>query len=63
MELYKTIEEEVLIFHERVQEAERLAKHEMKNADIKSMADDDNDGFTKKSNKSKKIGKNKKFKK
>lgn len=30
LELYKTEEEEVLIFHERVQEAQRIANQEMK---------------------------------
>lgn len=60
LELYKTEEEEVLIFHERVQEAQRIANQEMK--ELSETKDNkkflkDKDGLDEEFNKGKKENK------
>ena len=60
LELYKTEEEEVLIFHERVQEAQRIANQEMK--ELSETKDNkkflkDKDGLDEEFNKGKKESK------
>lgn len=44
MELYKTEEEEVMIFCERVQEAQRIATHELKEIEGGGKEDDEEGG-------------------